>query len=191
LSKSNASDPDDPEQSLVPVNGGRTGPRTTEGKAVSKLNATTHGIFSNVVVLKTESRTDYESLLKGVREACKPLGMLEEVLVDKLTTILWRYRRLITAESGEISENLSSTDRIDAQIRGRYKLQEEYVQKSLTVGMIEMAYDPDVLKVSMTALSNLRDNIKRHGFRKDLDRRILGRKWASILLLAWVSLLGV
>ena len=40
-----------------------TGPRTSQGKATSKLNATTHGIFSSVVVLKGESQQEYDALL--------------------------------------------------------------------------------------------------------------------------------
>ena len=46
---------------------GRGGPSRAEGKAISKTNATTHGIFSSVVVLPNESRTDYAALLRDSR----------------------------------------------------------------------------------------------------------------------------
>ena len=150
------------------VNSGPKGPRTPEGKGRSKLNAITHGIFSKVVVLKTESQVEYDSLLQGLRQACKPQGKLEEILVDKLTTILWRYRRLINAESGEISENLSSIDRIDLRIRERDSLNAEKDQRKAR-GLIGMAYDPETLTGCLRELSSFRERIKAKGFTK-IDR---------------------
>jgi len=87
-----------------------TGPRTSQGKATSKLNATTHGIFSSVVVLKGESQQEYDALLSGLQEACQPVGALENILVDKMATILWRHKRLILAEVGEIGQNWLPSD---------------------------------------------------------------------------------
>lgn len=75
-----------------------TGPRTEEGKEKSKRNALKHGIFSQVVVLKQESRAEFDSLLTGLRNDLDPRGSLEEVLVDKLAALLWRHRRLIITE---------------------------------------------------------------------------------------------
>lgn len=81
---------------------GNGGPSTAEGKAKTKFNATTHGIFSSVVVLKGETRTDYEWLLNGLWRDCQPQGLLEEILVEKLAMILWRHRRSLISENGEI-----------------------------------------------------------------------------------------
>jgi len=75
-----------------------TGPRTQEGKEKSKHNATTHGIFSKVVVINGESRAEFEDLLIGLRNCLQPEGALEEILVEKLTALLWRERRLIIAD---------------------------------------------------------------------------------------------
>jgi hypothetical protein len=75
-----------------------TGPRTPQGTERSKRNATKHGIFSSVVVLKGESRAEYESFLNGLRESLRPEGALEEFLVEKLASISWRHRRLVVAE---------------------------------------------------------------------------------------------
>jgi hypothetical protein len=82
-----------------------TGPRTEQGKQRSSRNATKHGVFSKVVVLKGESRAEYEGVLAGLWEALQPEGALEELLVDKLATISWRQRRLLVAEGGEIQKN--------------------------------------------------------------------------------------
>ena len=108
MSGSNEEGPIASDAGLVPSVGGATGPRTLEGKEKSKLNATTHGIFSGVVVLQVESRTEYESLQRSLREACQPEGALEGILVEKLGTILWRHRRLLLAEGAEIVEILNA-----------------------------------------------------------------------------------
>lgn len=82
-----------------PVARKATGPRTAMGKATSRRNALKFGIFSNAIVLDGESRPEFELLLGGLRQFHQPEGTLEEVLVDKLSVLLWRYRRLITADS--------------------------------------------------------------------------------------------
>jgi hypothetical protein len=81
-----------------------TGPRTPQGKARSKLNALKQGLFSKAVLLESESPAEYESLLNALREGLQPHGELEEVLVEKLATILWRERRLLQAEAAEIEK---------------------------------------------------------------------------------------
>jgi len=81
-----------------------TGPRTALGKARSRYNAMKHGIFSNAVLLIGESRHEFDSLLDGLRESFQPEGTLEEVLVEKLATLLWRYRRCIVTETIEIDK---------------------------------------------------------------------------------------
>jgi hypothetical protein len=80
-----------------------TGPRTTAGKQKSRYNALKSGIFAKVVLLKRESPTEYGSLLNGLREDLQPQGTLEAALVENLAALLWRKRRLLRAESAEIT----------------------------------------------------------------------------------------
>src|ERR1700682_1955396 len=82
-----------------------TGPRTQQGKDRSKSNAIKHGIFSNVVVLKGEPQIEFNGLLTGLRNDFEPVGMFEELLVDKLAVLFWRNRRLLIAEGAEIRAN--------------------------------------------------------------------------------------
>ena len=81
------------------------GPRTQRGKQKSSRNATKHGVFSKVITLESESKAEYEELLAGLRETLQPKGALEELLVEKLATTVWRLRRLLLAESAEIRKN--------------------------------------------------------------------------------------
>jgi len=74
------------------------GPRTPEGKETSKHNSLKHGIFSKVVVLKGESQGAFNKLLNGLFRDLQPVGELEQILVEKIATLAWRYRRLIGTE---------------------------------------------------------------------------------------------
>src|SRR5215469_2519329 len=82
--------------------GHSTGSRTSSGKERSKRNSIKHGIFAKALFLKTESRAEYESLLEDLRACFRPVGILEEILVEKLAVLILRYRRFITAETAEV-----------------------------------------------------------------------------------------
>jgi hypothetical protein len=68
---------------------------------IASKNALKHGIFSNAMLLKSESRVEYDSLLSGLGESLEPEGTLERSLVEKLAVLIWRYRRLIITETAE------------------------------------------------------------------------------------------
>ncbi len=83
-----------------------TGPRTAEGRAVSRMNAVRHGILSTQVVVRgtlvRESVREFKALHEQFRKALQPEGAVEEMLVDEIVTAHWRKRRALQAEAGEI-----------------------------------------------------------------------------------------
>jgi hypothetical protein len=79
-----------------------TGPRTKLGKERSRRNSLKDGIFSRATLLDDEPRAQFDSLLKGLRKDLRPEGMLEDMLVDKLASLMWRHRRMLVAERAEI-----------------------------------------------------------------------------------------
>ena len=87
-----------------------TGPKTPEGRAVSKMNALKHGIFSKEVLVSglniKESRRELEELYERFWQQYGPVGPVEEMLVDQIVTAQWRLRRVLRAESGEIALNV-------------------------------------------------------------------------------------
>jgi len=93
------------------------GPRTMQGKERSKHNAIKHGIFSNLPFLHGEAKAQFDSLLNGLREDLKPEGTLEEVLVEKLATLFWRYRRVIVAQGTELPTAASGAFEIEIEIK--------------------------------------------------------------------------
>ena len=92
-----------------------TGPRTPQGRAVSKMNALKHGILSQQVLVRglnvQESTRELKALHRRFWEDLQPVGVTEEMLVDQIVTAHWRLRRALTAESGEIALNVDKGQR--------------------------------------------------------------------------------
>jgi hypothetical protein len=170
-------------------NGNRTrpslgGPSTDEGKAIAKFNATKHGIFSTVVVLKWETRASFDSLLDGLMRDCQPQGRLEEILVEKLAMILWRHRRLLISEGGEISKTHrfliweKATSLQDAVTKNA----DSSKSKQETPSSKGLFWDVSNLKMldrCLELLSRLRDSIETDGFEPEYDERILKEIYGS------------
>jgi hypothetical protein len=117
-----------------------TGPRTIAGKNVSKYNATKHGLFSDGV-LKSESRTTYEELLKGLREDFRPEGALENFLVEKLSIQGWRYRRFVRAERLEIEKGPNSLELVSApnsSVLNRFPRYETTIERSFDRTLLQL-----------------------------------------------------
>jgi hypothetical protein len=87
-----------------------TGPKTADGKSVSKLNALKHGLLAQTVVVRghqmKESANEFKKLCQEFYVDLNPVGPLEEMLVGQIVTASWRLRRARTAESGEIALNV-------------------------------------------------------------------------------------
>jgi hypothetical protein len=84
-----------------------TGPKTPEGRAVSKMNALKHGIYAKEALVRglniKESRRELDALFDRFWQELAPAGPMEEMLVSQIVTAHWRLRRVLTAESGEIA----------------------------------------------------------------------------------------
>jgi hypothetical protein len=76
-----------------------TGPKTPEGKAAVRHNAMRHGLLARDVVLPEEDLDAFEDLLNQVRAELSPVGRIEELLVDRIVSIMWRLGRLARAET--------------------------------------------------------------------------------------------
>src|SRR5215207_2266913 len=77
-----------------------TGPKTPEGKAAVRLNATTHGLRSQEVLLPGEDEEALKELDENLRAELQPVGELENLLVDGIIAAHWRLRRLRRVEAG-------------------------------------------------------------------------------------------
>ena len=156
------------------------GPRTRQGKQKSSRNATKHGIFSKVIILDSESKAEYEELLAGLRETLQPEGALEELLVEKLATTVWRHRRLLLAESAEIRKNTEFVES-DQRDQEREAAERFWSMSGLLCGrgLIGNTHNRHVLEYCLQWLANLRKGIEDVGFRPDQDALILRRLYGD------------
>ena len=67
---------------------GSTGPRTEEGKAVSKLNAMRHGLLAQSILLPDEDPDAFDELYDNLMAELAPLGEIEGRLVDRIAANL-------------------------------------------------------------------------------------------------------
>ena len=77
-----------------------TGPKTPVGKAAVRLNALRHGLLSEEILILGEDEEALRELAEGLRAELQPVGELECHLVDRITSLLWRLRRLGRVEAG-------------------------------------------------------------------------------------------
>lgn len=93
-----------------------TGPRTVAGRAASRLNATKHGIFSKDVLVRgpsfKENGSAFAALHRRFREDLQPVGVTEEMLVDRIVTAHWRLKRAMRAESAAIALDVDSDKKV-------------------------------------------------------------------------------
>src|SRR5713226_203583 len=156
------------------------GPRTPQGKQRSKHNALKHGIFSKIVLLSGESGVEFNSLLNGLRNDRRPEGAVEEILVDKLASDLWRYRRILIAEGAEIrkgtefySSYKSDRDEEEAAI---FLSSEEKVR----AGLFLRIENPFIRERCIEILQFFEQAIEMRGFRSSDDEHLLSLLFGNI-----------
>ncbi len=156
-----------------------TGPRTLQGKQKSKYNAMKHGIFSDVAVLKSESRAGYDALLTRLRDSLQPEGKLEDILVEKLAMLLWRHRRLITAETNEVRKG-SEFLAWDKQLQELKEAADLARDAALLYkgGLIQHIQNGNVLNFCLFLLAELRDDVQTSGFTPE-DSAILEKLYGK------------
>jgi hypothetical protein len=77
-----------------------TGPKTPDGKAVVRLNALRHGLLAEEILLPGEEEEALRELAEDLRAELQPVGELEALLVDRITSLLWRLRWVGWVEAG-------------------------------------------------------------------------------------------
>jgi hypothetical protein len=78
-------------------NASKGGVRTEEGKAVSRQNARKHGIFASA--LTPEDSEDLHGIEDRLVASMRPVGVVEDMLVEKLALAYLRMQRCARAEA--------------------------------------------------------------------------------------------
>jgi hypothetical protein len=142
-----------------------TGPKTPEGKAAVRLNALKHGLRSEEILLPGEDEEALMELGERLRSELQPVGDLENLLVDRITSLLWRMRRLGRVEAGIFAREL------DEYIRDPY-------MSKLGLAFIRDANGAN----AFSKLSRYETAIERHLYRAlhELERRQATRRGAAV-----------
>lgn len=85
------------------------GVKTEEGKAISRYNAIKHGLLCSSILLEVENEEELLEVSKKFRSYYKPANELENILLDRAISCLWRIKRAITAEKEYINEEMKET----------------------------------------------------------------------------------
>jgi hypothetical protein len=85
-----------------------TGPRTAEGKARSRMNATTHGLSAEQFVLPTEDATMFHEHVARWMDDWRPPTETRRFLVERAAVSAWRLGRCARVESGRLSDRANA-----------------------------------------------------------------------------------
>ena len=146
-----------------PVPGGSGGPRTEGGKKKSSRNAIKHAIFS-AVVLPDESPKIYRDILHDLCDYLDPNDRVEQILVEKLAANLWRYKRLILAETSDVIYT-SGLAKTEMMLAGNRDLR----NRENNGRMMADDAGPDSLERGIELLRKLRALVQERGFDIDAD----------------------
>ncbi len=90
-------------------------PEKVAGYDVTRFNALRHGVLSRYTVLPWEDANEYRALVAALVTEHAPQGLTEEHLVEELAGILWRKRRLRSAEAAAFRRGLTKVVSPDQQ----------------------------------------------------------------------------
>jgi hypothetical protein len=165
-----------------------TGPKTPEGKQISSMNALTHGLTSQQVVMPAEDPKAYQRHLKSFTDEYRPKGPTEANLVQAIADACWRLNRIVALEAGAqdfkslatlgmLGQRLARQfEKAAAQLREFQKIRRAQEKLDLTavVNIMEMkgpTYDPskDGFVFSATQLAEAKRARHRENLTREAD----------------------
>jgi hypothetical protein len=128
-----------------------TGPKTEEGKIISYRNSLKHGLLAKEVVITdgegVENQQAFDDLLNDLVKQRKPVGALEEMLVEKIAVSYWRQRRANQYEIGSIRKDMDTlTD--DYYKKHSHKEDTEILEEIDKLQNLIDAFEIDLKKLS-------------------------------------------
>jgi hypothetical protein len=79
-----------------------TGPKSENGKSVSRMNALKHGLTAKTNVIGDEDPEEFEALRADLLAKFQPNSAFGQELIDYLTSTLWSLRRVPKVRNGLI-----------------------------------------------------------------------------------------
>jgi hypothetical protein len=97
-----------------------SGPKSDDGKAVPRLNATTHGLTAETVVIKDQDPRAFEILRDDLIREFTPETTLEFQLVDRAASLLWRLRGVPQIEASLMDVHRLEVEYLDTDYSGGF-----------------------------------------------------------------------
>ncbi|MBI4158444.1 MAG: hypothetical protein HY505_02400 [Candidatus Yanofskybacteria bacterium] len=142
-----------------------TGPTSDDGKSISKLNSLKHGILSKSSIITTgdgeEDLEMFEAITERLVEDFQPVGLAEEMLVDRIISSYWRLQRVMRAEIGEVRKLQDS--HMITSITKRAE-QENQHQKLIDIFRSKRFQASFGIKSLMGLVETAEDEVKNEGF---------------------------
>lgn len=112
-----------------------TGPKTPRGKTTSSWNALKHGLLSRRLVnFSDQSQHSFLELLADLRQEFKPVGALEELLLEKIAYEYWRLATVAWYEARELGGRLGDVGPFDRILRYQASVNRQLFQ---TINQLE------------------------------------------------------
>lgn len=109
------------------------GPTTAAGKAIASTNPLQFGLRSPKMFVSGEDPAEFDALRADLIDALKPVGAVENALVERIAIGQWRQWRLVRAENAIID-----LERRDARIaRELERLNDPSLGSRITVGSLQ------------------------------------------------------
>ncbi len=80
----------------------KSGPKTPQGKDIAKMNALKHGLLSKEVLIDGENEDELLLITSNFNQEFEPETEMEKVLVDRIVANIWRLKRAMKMEDGEV-----------------------------------------------------------------------------------------
>ena len=139
---------------------------------MTRFNSVKHGLRSSVTVLPHESKEAFEELRDKFIAEYLPQGPTENVLVEELASIVWRKRRVLTAEAASLNDGLERTINFPKRlINTSWPFHLHINDSGDDGGEIErelrslLALDEDGLREHKKHLAEMRESLKAAGER--------------------------
>ncbi len=87
-----------------------TGPRTTEGKERSRLNAVKHNLSGNHLVLQDHEYAEHTRMTKAMLADLKPQTEPERQIAQKIIDLNFRINRITAIENNLLNFDMSAND---------------------------------------------------------------------------------
>src|SRR3974390_2328433 len=115
-----------------------TGPRTSEGKARSAMNALKSGIDAKSAVLPGESLEKFQNVIDSWHDRFQPADPAERVLVDSLARAEWLKERYFQIQAGIMLQALEEHAKY---INQHFPAAHVYRRREATLGRLRTKAD--------------------------------------------------